>query len=86
MILSYRDQRTRDFAGGKRVQAFAQIERAARMRLDRLECATSWKDLAMLPGNRLEGLHGDRQGQFSIRINDRWRVCFGRNPLPVLRM
>ncbi|MBS1827373.1 MAG: type II toxin-antitoxin system RelE/ParE family toxin [Acidobacteria bacterium] len=46
------------------------------MRLDPLESATSWKDLAALAGNRLETLHGDRAGQLSIRINDRWRICF----------
>jgi proteic killer suppression protein len=49
------------------------------LRLDRLEAATSLKDLATLPGNRLEALKGDRQGQYSqysIRINDRWRICF----------
>jgi plasmid maintenance system killer protein len=40
------------------------------------EAATSLKDLAALPGNRLEGLKGDRQGQYSIRVNDQWRICF----------
>ena len=76
MIVSYRDQRTRDFAAGKRVKAFSGIERAARLKLDRLEAAVTLKDLAVLPGNRLEGLKGDRKGQFSIRINNRWRICF----------
>ena len=46
------------------------------MKLDRLEAAVSLKDLAALPGNRLEALIGDRKGQYSIRINDQWRVCF----------
>jgi len=46
------------------------------MRLDRLEAATSLKDLSALPGNRLEALKGNRQGQYSIRINDQWRICF----------
>ena len=76
MILSYRDKRTRDFAEGKRVKAFFAIERAARLKLDRLEAALSIHDLAALPGNRFEALHGDRKGQFSIRINDQWRICF----------
>ncbi len=75
MIISYRDKRTRDFADGKRVKAF-DIERAARLKLDRLEAAVALKDLAVLPGNRLEGLKGDRKGQYSIRVNDRWRICF----------
>ena len=76
MILSYRDERTRDFATGKRVKAFSGIERGARLKLDRLEAAASLKDLAALPGNRFEALKGKRKGQYSIRINDQWRVCF----------
>ncbi len=76
MIISYRDKRTRDFAAGKRVKAFSGIERAARLKLDRLEAATTLKDLAALPGNRFEALRGDRKGQYSIRINDQWRICF----------
>ncbi len=76
MILGYRDKRIRDFAAGKRVKAFDGIERAARLKLDRLEAATSLKDLAALPGNRLEALKGDRKGRYSIRINDQWRICF----------
>jgi proteic killer suppression protein len=76
VILSYRGKRTRDFAEGKRVKAFFAIERSARLKLDRLEAATSTRDLAALPGNRFEALLGDREGQFSIRINDQWRICF----------
>jgi proteic killer suppression protein len=76
VILSYRDKRTRDFAAGKRIKAFSGFERSARLKLDRLEAATSIRDLAALPGNRLEALVGDRKGQYSIRINDQWRVCF----------
>jgi proteic killer suppression protein len=76
MIVDYRDKRTRDFAAGKRVKAFFGIERAARLKLDRLEAATTLKDLATLPGNRFEALAGDRKGQYSIRINDQWRICF----------
>ena len=76
MIVSYRDKRTRDFATGKRVKAFSGIERPARLKLDRLESAIMLKDLAALPGNRFEALAGDRKGQYSIRINDQWRICF----------
>lgn len=76
MIVGYRDKRTRDFANGKRVKSFSGIERAARLKLDRLESSTSMQDLAALPGNRFEALAGDRKGQYSIRINDQWRVCF----------
>ena len=76
MIVSYRDKRTRDFAGGEPVKAISGIERPARLKLDRLEAATSLRDLAALPGNRFEALKGDRKGQYSIRINDQWRICF----------
>jgi proteic killer suppression protein len=76
MIAGYRDKRTRDFAAGQRVKAFSGIERPARLKLDRLEAATAVKDLRALPGNRFEALAGDRKGQYSIGINDRWRICF----------
>lgn len=76
MIAGYRDKRTQDFAAGKRVAAFSGIENPARLKLDRLEAATALKDLAVLPGNRFEALRGDRKGQYSIRVNDRWRICF----------
>ena len=75
MILGYCDKRTRDFARGKRVKAFSGIERAARLKLDRLEAAVIVRDLAVLPGNRFEALKGDRKGQYSVRINDQWRIC-----------
>ena len=86
MIVSHRDKRTADFAGGKRVKAFHGIERAARLKLDRLEAAHTVHDLAGLPGNRFEALKGDRKGQYSIRINDQWRICFewpDKSPGPV---
>lgn len=85
MVVNYRDKRTRDFAAGKLIKAFSRFERSARLKLDRLEAAMSLKDLAALPGNRFEALRGDREGQYSIRINDQWRVCFewpGRSPGP----
>jgi proteic killer suppression protein len=76
VIVSYRDKRTGDFAAGIRVKAFESIERAARLKLDRLDAATALRDLVALPGNHFEALGGDRKGQYSIRINDRWRICF----------
>ena len=79
MIVNYRDKQTRDFAGGKRVKAFSAIQRAAELRLDQLDAATSLSDLR-LPGNRLEALRGDRKGQYSVRINDKWRICFNWLP------
>ena len=76
MILSYRDARTRRFAQGERVNAFEPFRRQAEDRLERLEAATALSDLAALCGNRLEKLAGDRRSQWSIRINDQWRICF----------
>lgn len=76
MIVSYRDKRTAEFAAGARVKTFSGIERQGRLKLDRLEAATVLGDLAALPGNRFEALKGDRRGQYSIRVNDQWRICF----------
>ena len=75
MILSYRDKRTLRFAEGSRVKAFDGFAYKAELKLDQLEAATMLMDLD-LPGNRLEALKGRRSGQYSIRINDQWRVCF----------
>jgi proteic killer suppression protein len=75
MICSYRDKRTRNFAAGQRVKAFDGIARKVSMKLDQLDAATTLRDLD-LPGNRLEALKGDRKGQYSIRVNDQWRICF----------
>jgi len=71
--VSFRDKRTRELAEGNRVKAFSGFERKAELKLDQLEAAISLLDLS-LPGNRLEALKGDRQGQYSIRINDQWRM------------
>jgi proteic killer suppression protein len=76
MIVGYRNRRTERFASGQQVKEFSGFARQAEARLDRLEAATSLADLAALPGNRLEELKGDRAGQFSIRINDQWRIYF----------
>jgi proteic killer suppression protein len=84
MIVSYRGKRTKDFVSEKRVPAFSGFERAAENRLAQLDSATSLADLRR-PGNRLEALKADRKGQYSIRINDQWRVCFewpDRSPGP----
>jgi proteic killer suppression protein len=76
MIVSYRDSKTRRFANGKRIRQFSSFARQAEIRLDRLDAAASLKDLEALPGNRVEALKGDRLGQYSIRIDDQWRICF----------
>ena len=76
MILSYRDARTERFAHGERVKQFEPFRRQAEKALDRLEVAASLTDVANFPGHRLEKLKGGRRGQWSIRINDQWRICF----------
>ena len=75
MIVSYRGKRTRDFVSEQRVSAFSGFKRSAENKLAQLDSATALADLRR-PGNRLEALKGNRKGQFSIRINDQWRVCF----------
>jgi toxin HigB-1 len=76
MILGYRDKRTENFASGEFTRAFSGFDRQAYKRLEILGAATSLNDLRALPSNRLEALRGSRAGQFSIRINDQWRICF----------
>ncbi len=85
MIVRFRDKRTRDFAAGLRVRAFSGFAWQAEKKLDALDAATSLADL-IRPGNHFETLKGDRKGQYSIRVNDQWRVCFewpDRSPGPV---
>ena len=76
MIISYRDRRTERFAAGEFVAAFQGFERQAAKRLSILNAAPSIDTLRTLPSNRLESLRGDRRGQYSIRINRQWRICF----------
>ena len=76
MIRSFRDRDTEMLAHGMRVARFTQTESVARRKLRQLEIAESLSDLRIPPGNRLEALWGSRNGQFSIRVNDRYRVCF----------
>ncbi|HUZ65328.1 MAG TPA: type II toxin-antitoxin system RelE/ParE family toxin [Acetobacteraceae bacterium] len=76
MILGYRDKRTEAFVRGAFVREFQGFDRQAYKRLEILDAAVSLDDLRGLPSNRLEALRGDREGQFSIRINMQWRICF----------
>lgn len=76
MILGDADARTERFARGERVKAFESFRRRAEMALDWLDMAMSLADVANFPGHRLEKLKGDRKGQWSLRINDQWRICF----------
>jgi proteic killer suppression protein len=76
MILGYRDPRTKALAEGLPVPAFQGFARSAWRRLEILDAANSLQDLRGLRSNRLEALKGDRKGQYSIRINKQWRICF----------
>ncbi|NOY70577.1 MAG: hypothetical protein GXP53_14010 [Deltaproteobacteria bacterium] len=76
MIQSFKDKKTKRLFEGKRVTAFQAFARQAEKRLRILDAADSLEALMMLPGNRFKALGGNRQGQYSIRINDQWRICF----------
>ena len=76
MIRSFRCKETGQFTAGVRVRRFVAIERVARRRLAQLDAAATLDFLRVPPGNRLEALQGDRAGQYGVRINDRWRLCF----------
>lgn len=76
MILSYKDRRTELFASGEFIAAFQGFEQQAAKRLSILNAAPSLDTLRALPSNRLEALRGARKGQYSIRINRQWRLCF----------
>lgn len=77
MIESFASDETQAlFSTGKSRRLPPDILRRALMRLGQLDAATVVDDLRLPPSNRLEALSGDRVGQWSIRINDRWRVCF----------
>jgi len=76
MIKSAADKHTAMFLTGQRVPAFQAIERQAQRRVAILNEATCIEDLMKLPSNRFEALSGDRDGQYSIRINGQWRICF----------
>jgi proteic killer suppression protein len=76
MIRSFRSRDTEQLFLDGPASRFRAIERVARRKLLQIHAAARLEDLAVPPGNRLESLRGDRSGQSSIRINDRWRICF----------
>jgi proteic killer suppression protein len=76
VIRSFRCRDTEKLHGRQRVPRFVSFERAARRKLRQLDSAVELRDLASPPGNRLEALKGERQGQHSVRINNQWRICF----------
>jgi toxin HigB-1 len=76
MIRSFKDAATARLFADEDVPRYRAIERQARRKLLLLHNANALGDLRSPPGNRLEALKGDRKGQYSIRINERWRICF----------
>lgn len=76
MIISFKCKDTEKLAHGRHVRRFKNFERVALRKLRQLQVATQLDDLKVPPGNRLESLAGDRRGQYSIRINMQFRVCF----------
>jgi len=76
VIKSFRCADTERLFHRESVRRFKAIERQALRKLDVLDAAQDLRTLSTLPGSRLERLRGERKGQYSIRVNDRWRVCF----------
>lgn len=76
MIRSFLCAETEALFRSQVVPRFKNIERVARRKLLQLQAVTELVSLRIPPGNQLEALQGDRKGQYSIRINDQWRICF----------
>ena len=76
MIKTFCNKDTESLFNDRPVKRFQSFERQARRKLYYLHAAKTLQDLLIPPGNRLEGLSGDRAGAYSIRINDQWRICF----------
>ena len=76
MIRSFRGKETEKLFNDEVVPHFRAVERVARRKLMQLDAAPRLTDLRVPPGNRLQALHGNRAGQYSIRINNQWRICF----------
>jgi proteic killer suppression protein len=76
VIRSFRCKETEKLFHRQHSRRFGNIAAVARRKLRMLDDAEKLEDMAAVPGNRLEALGGDRKGQYSIRINDQWRICF----------
>ena len=76
MIRSFRDRETEKVFRREFSRKFQRIARVAKRKLDQIHAAPRLSDLAAIPGNRLEALAGNRAGQYSVRVNDQWRICF----------
>ena len=76
MIESFKDKETRTIFETGRSRKFGSVAKSAKQKLDQIDLARTLADLRTPPGNRLEALKGDRSGQYSIRVNDQYRICF----------
>lgn len=77
MIKSFKDKATAAIFTGRFVRhAPREVQPRVKRRLEQLHAARGWDDLKQPPSNHLEALHGNRAGQWSIRVNDQWRICF----------
>jgi len=76
MIITFKSKDTKALYNGKNVSRFKGFEKIAMRKLQMLDMACTLQDLKVPPGNRLESLKHDRKGQYSIRINQQWRLCF----------
>ena len=76
MIRGFKDKKTERFFAGENVREFSGFRKVAERKLTMVDSATEVRDLLSPPGNQLEKLKGNRVGQYSIRINDQWRICF----------
>ena len=76
LIKSFSNKETASLFNTGHSRIFSNIERIALRKLDMINAAVNVETLKVPPGNRLEALKGNRQGQYSIRINDQWRICF----------
>ncbi len=84
MIVSFKGEGTEDIFNGKNTKAARKtcpesLWKVAARKLDQLDSVIVLKEMRIPPGNRLESLSGDRKGQYSVRINDRYRICFAWN-------
>jgi proteic killer suppression protein len=76
VIRSFRDKETEKVFQREFSRKFQRLAPVAKRKLDQIHAAAALLDLRAIPGNRLEALAGDRAGQYSVRVNDQWRICF----------